>query len=81
MDILSVVMGLNGPIEPVGDSSVDRNRLENLKALCDLAYLLLDRITAVAEATDDHLASVKAAKDVAATFLADVRGVPEVPRG
>jgi hypothetical protein len=70
MDIFAVVMRLTGPVEPVGDSCIDSTRLENLKALCDLTGLLLDRITSVAEATDGHMASVKAAKDHAAAFLA-----------
>jgi hypothetical protein len=79
MDVFDVVMRLNGPIEPVGDSSVDRTRLENLRALCDLTELLFDRIEAVAEATDDHLASVKVAKECAAKFLASARNVQAIP--
>jgi hypothetical protein len=76
MDVFDVVMRLNGPIVPIGDSRIDRTRLESLKALCDLTGLLLDRITEVAEATDDYMASVKAAKDHAAAFLASAHGVP-----
>lgn len=38
------VMKLIGPIEPVGDSSVDPKRLENLKELCKLTELLVARI-------------------------------------
>jgi hypothetical protein len=80
MEIFDVVMRLNGPIDPVGDSGIDRTRLENLKALCDLTGLLFDRITAVAEATDDHMASIKAAKDCAAKFITSTTGVaPTVP--
>jgi hypothetical protein len=74
MDVLEVVMRLNGPIEPVGDSSIDRRRLENLKALCDLTGALLVEIAGVADATDDHMASIKAAKDCAAEFIASTRG-------
>jgi hypothetical protein len=75
MDIFDVVMRLNGPIEPVGDSGIDRIRLENLQALCALTGQLFDSITAVAEATDDHMASIKAAKDCATKFIASTAGV------
>lgn len=70
MEIIDVVMRLNGPIEPQGDSRIDGVRLDNLKELCELTGLLLQRIESVATATDDHMASVKAAKTVAAEFLA-----------
>jgi hypothetical protein len=73
MDMIDVVMRLNGPIEPVGDTNIDEKRLENLKALCVLTGLLLDRIESVSEAYGDHMASVKAAKDHAAAFLASIR--------
>jgi hypothetical protein len=71
MVILDVVMRLNGPIDPVGDSSIDTIRLVNLQSLCDLTGDLIDRIVNIAEATDGHLASVQAAKDVASAFLAE----------
>jgi hypothetical protein len=70
MDIAEVVLRLTGPVEPVGDSSMDAHRLENLRALCEVAGVLMDRIELVAEAYGDHMASVKAAKDYAAAFLA-----------
>jgi hypothetical protein len=74
MDIAEVVLRLTGPVEPVGDSRMDAHRLENLRTLCDVAGVLLDRIESVAEAYGDHMASVKAAKDHAAAFLR-TRGV------
>jgi phage-related minor tail protein len=78
MDIFDVVMRLNGPIDPVGDSGIDRTRLENLQALCDLTGQLFDSITAVAEAGGGHMASIKAAKDCAAKFITSTTGVAEV---
>jgi hypothetical protein len=74
MDIAEVVLRLAGPVEPVGDSAMDAHRLENLRTLCDVAGVLLDRIELVADAYGDHMASVKAAKDHAAAFLR-TRGV------
>lgn len=73
MDIAEVVLRLVGPVEPVGDSGMDEHRLENLRTLCDVTGVLLDRIELVAEAYGDHMASVKAAKDHAAAFLASIR--------
>jgi hypothetical protein len=70
MQVFDVVMKLNGPVEPVGDSGIDRNNLENLKSLCNLTGLLLDRIESVAEIGGDHMASIKLAKSYAAAFLA-----------
>lgn len=41
MDIYEVVTKLVGPIEPVGDSSRDEGRLENLKEMATLIDLLV----------------------------------------
>lgn len=78
MDIAEVVLRLTGPVEPVGDSRMDEHRLENLRTLCDVAGVLLDRIELVAEVYGDHMASIKAAKDHAAEFLR-ARGVEGRP--
>lgn len=76
MELVDIVMKLTGPVDPVGDTHIDGKRLNNLLALRDLTRELLDRIEAVAEASDGHMASIKAAKDCASAFLADVRGRP-----
>lgn len=83
MELIDVVMKLVGPVDPVGETHTDDKRLDNLIVLRDLTRKLLDRIESVAEASDGHMASVKAAKDCASAFLADVRaaGVGEVGRG
>jgi hypothetical protein len=90
MDIFDVVVKLNGSVEPVGDSHIDERRLGNLRALCNLTAELLECIESVAESTNDHMASVKAARDVATAFMADLAkgladrfpcGVPVVPCG
>lgn len=77
MNLIDVVMKLVGPVDPVGETHTDNRRLDNLIVLRDLTRELLGRIEAVAEAGGGHMASVKAAKDCAASFLADVRGVQE----
>lgn len=73
MELIDVVMKLVGPVDPVGETHTDDKRLDNLVVLRDLTRKLLDRIDAVAETSGGHMASVKAAKDCASAFLADVR--------
>lgn len=82
-DVLDLVMSLNGPVDPVGDSGVDRARLENLKALCNLAGSLMNRIESVSETPGEHMASIKAARDAAAVFLRSIHGggASDVPMG
>ena len=73
--IIEVVLKLCGPVNPVGDSRIDGDRLDHLVMLRDVTRGLLGHIEAVAEVGGDHMASVKAAKDCAGDFLADVRSV------
>jgi hypothetical protein len=73
-----IVQKIIGPVSPVGDSAVDATRLENLRDLCALVDGLIFDIQLIAEATDDHLASVKAAKDLAASYLVDWRAADGV---
>lgn len=69
MELYDVVKKLIGPIEPVGDSHIDAERLENLKVACDLVDKLVQDINAVAFSVGDHMASVKAAKNYADGFI------------
>ncbi len=55
MDIYEVVTKLVGPIEPAGDSSIDGDRLKNLKVTTDLVDRLLTDISNVAELGNTHL--------------------------
>lgn len=73
MELIDVVMKLVGPVDPVGETHTDDKRLDNLIVLRDLTRELLYRIESVAEASGGHMASVKVAKDCAASFLTDVR--------
>ena len=77
MELYDVVMKLNGPITPLGDSSADGARLDNLKDLCSLVDALVSAIDEVAMETGDHMASVKTAKDCAADFLTNTLGIKE----
>lgn len=72
MDLFDVVFKLTGPVEPVGDSGIDAQRLANLRTLCNLTAELLECIASVADARDGHMASVRAAKDVATKFMTEL---------
>lgn len=70
MELYDVVMKLNGPVMPVGDSRRDEDSLKNLAALCDLVDRLHTEIDDVANMNGwDHMASVKKTKDYAGSFL------------
>ena len=73
-----IVMKLIGPIEPIGDSSVDPKRLENLKELCKLTELLVARIDRVScENRDREEWSMKEAGKYADDFLTNNLGIKE----
>ena len=48
MELHEIVMKLTGPIDPVGSSEIDRERMENLKVLLDLTDRLLTEIDSIA---------------------------------
>lgn len=51
--ILKVVMKLMGPITPVGETTQDDERFENLKSMCDLVEKLIMGIEYVAHSNKD----------------------------
>lgn len=72
-----VVKKLIGDIRPIGDSSYDKYRLENLKAMCELMDEIHSAIDSVAyDFKDSKRASVKACSDYANEFL-DKLGIKE----
>lgn len=48
MDLKEIVLKLTGPVAPIGESSADHKRFENLKTLYDLAESLMAIINEVA---------------------------------
>lgn len=44
MELIDVVDKLVGRIEPIGDTSVDEERFENLKAYCELINEMVKRV-------------------------------------
>ena len=76
MEVYDVVKKLIGEIEPIGDSSVDEKRFENLKAMTELVDKLLTDIDGVASYKYRHEYSLKRAGVFANNFL-DKIGIQE----
>lgn len=47
LDTAEIVKKLSGPIEPLGDSGIDRDRLENLNELGETVHELIQQIYCV----------------------------------
>lgn len=69
MDLHEIVQKLTGPIEPAGDSSKDKQRLENLKLRAQLADQLVNDVLNVANKDWCHQASIKEAAAKAQEFI------------
>ena len=69
MNHKEIVNKLIGPIQPVGDSNVDRKRLENLKAQIDLVHDLLEEIIEVRKNKSRHESSMKHMGKTADEFI------------
>ncbi len=67
-----IIDKLIGEIWPCGRSEVDRDRLENLKAYCELTELLLNRIHIVSHNSKSHEHSVKEIGEYAKKFLTGI---------
>jgi len=69
IDAYEVVKKLIGPIDPTGDSRVDEQRMENMKACVDLTQRLCVDIWAVAPHKDSHMHSMKKLGEAAQDFI------------
>lgn len=73
MELKDIVKKLVGNINPVGDSSRDPERLENLKEMCELVQSLVSDIEYIAFSYPSaHEHSIKTARDYAFNFLYDL---------
>lgn len=82
MELKNIVMELIGPVNPVGDSAIDEERLKNLKMLCTLTNYLVAEIDNVAHENQySHEASVKRAVRLASNFLTKTLGDRGVNHG
>jgi len=55
MELIDIVKRLTGPIVPIGDSDIDRERLKNLREIINLTDALLSEIDAIAIANKTRL--------------------------
>ena len=62
--IYDILMAIVGPVNPVADSSIDRDRLENLHILEDVADMIVDTMLEIASSTSPY-GSVRTARDEA----------------
>lgn len=73
-----IVMKLIGSIQPAGDSGLDRERMENLKALCALVDNLVVEIDRVVTDNEHaHQASIKEMANYSKNFLANTLGIKD----
>lgn len=72
MTYTHVVKKLIGPIQPVGESNEDKNRLKNLEDMCELVEDLMLQIREVAKSKSNHQYSVKKIGEKANSFLAEL---------
>lgn len=73
MTHLEIVQKLIGNINPVGDSSRDKERFENLKMMCNLVEDLVDEIQYVTRSKNSYESSVKFAGECAQKFLDNLK--------
>ena len=70
---LDLVRKLVGPIEPVGDSSIDPKRLENLREQCQIIDGLIEDIKVVSRDIISQEHSVHLAGEIAKEFLKNLK--------
>ncbi len=77
MDVYEVVKKLVGEINPIGDTNVDKVRLDNLNIMTELVDSLLTDIDAVANNyKNNHQYSMKKASEFASDFFTKI-GIEE----
>lgn len=76
MELIDIVDKLVGRIEPIGDTSVDEERFENLKAYCELINEMVKRVDDVlCNNWGSSLASVKKFNDYISYFFDNTLGI------
>ena len=69
MEVYEIVVKLIGPIEPIGDSRVDENRLENMNKLQELINKLVCDIYDVSQTPHNGEHSIKKAVENSDAFM------------
>ena len=74
MNNVDVIKKLIGAVQPVGETHMDTQRLENLKEMCDVTRELMSTIYHVYNSSrNDQRFSMKKASDYAKLFLIEIR--------
>ena len=73
MEMIDIVKKLIGPIEPIGESSTDEKRLENLKEFIKLTRDMIDELESVEENAKSHMHSVALIGKTAKAFLDELQ--------
>jgi len=78
MDLHEIVKKLVGKINPVGETTTDNERFENLRVLCGLVEnLIIDIDNVNYQNKQSHEYSVKRAAEYADNFLTKTIGIKE----
>lgn len=78
MELIDIVDKLVGNIEPVGDTTIDNERFENLKVYCELINEMVRKVDDVTyNNRNSTLASVKKANDYIGNFFTNTLGITE----
>ena len=78
MDLHEIVKKLVGKINPIGETTTDNERFENLRVLCDLVEnLIIDIDNVNYQNKQSHEYSVKRAAEYADNFLSKKIGITE----
>ena len=67
--VIEVVDRLIGRVNSVGESTEDKNRLENLKSMCVLTSYLIEKIRTASESKENYQHSMKVIGLYAENFL------------
>jgi hypothetical protein len=77
MTLYEVVTKLIGQVNPIGETSEDNRRFNNLKIMTELTTLLLKDIDEVATAKNRYEYSMKRAGEFASKYLTNDLGIVE----
>ena len=77
MELDEIVMKLVGPVQPVGESGTDGQRLKSIFELTNLVDRLLGELSMAAQCADRHECSMRMIGEHARDFLAEVKAADE----
>lgn len=75
MTVQEIIDKLIGPIEPLGDCSIDVERARNIQEYGILAMLMVENLAKVANMPCNGEASIKQVKDTAGYYLNEIKEI------